>query len=37
VSQDQLPVNADTSAAVIGFHLNFNTLDKATITGIFER
>jgi Raf kinase inhibitor-like YbhB/YbcL family protein len=37
VSQDKLPVNADTSAAVVGFNLNFNTLDKATITGIFER
>jgi hypothetical protein len=37
VSQDQLPVTADTSAAVVGFNLHFNTLDKATITGIFER
>jgi Raf kinase inhibitor-like YbhB/YbcL family protein len=37
VGEDQLPVNADTSAAVVGFHLNFHTLDKATITGIFER
>ena len=37
VGVEQLPVNADTSAAVVGFNLNFNTLDKATITGLFER
>jgi Raf kinase inhibitor-like YbhB/YbcL family protein len=37
VGVDQLPVNADTSAAVVGFNLHFNTLDKATLTGIFER
>ena len=37
VGVDQLPVNADTSAAVVGFQLHFNTLDKASITGIFER
>ena len=37
VGVDQLPVNADTSAAVVGCQLHFNTLDKASITGIFER
>jgi len=37
VGVEQLPVNADTSAAVVGFNLHFNTLDKATLTGIFER
>jgi Raf kinase inhibitor-like YbhB/YbcL family protein len=37
VGMDALPVTADTSAAVVGFHLNFNTLEKATLTGHFER
>ena len=37
VGMDSLPVTADTSAAVVGFHLNFNTLEKATLTGQFER
>ncbi len=37
VGVDKLPVTADTSAAVVGFNLHFNTLAKATITGIFER
>src|SRR5499427_10533437 len=32
---DKLPVTADTSAAVIGFHLNFNTLAKAAIMGLY--
>lgn len=36
VSLDQLPVNADTSAAVVGFYLNFNTLAKASIMGLFK-
>ena len=37
VSQEKLPVTADTSAAVVGFNLHFNTLAKATLTGLFKR
>jgi hypothetical protein len=37
VSQDTLSVNADTSAAVVGFNLHFNTLAKATLMGLFKR
>ena len=37
VSMDALPVTADTSAAVVGFYLNFNTLAKAAIMGLFKR
>lgn len=37
VSQEKLPVNADTSAAVVGFQLNFNTLAKATLMGLYKR
>jgi Raf kinase inhibitor-like YbhB/YbcL family protein len=37
VGVDQLPVNADTSAAVVGFFLNFNTLAKADLMGLFKR
>lgn len=37
VGLDALPVDADTSAAVIGFQLNFNTLEKATLTGMYGR
>ncbi len=37
VKQDALPVNADTSAAVVGFNLHFNTIEKATLTGKFAR
>ena len=37
VSMDRLPVSADTSAAVVGFYLNFNTLAKATLMGLFKR
>lgn len=33
----QLPVTADTSAAVVGFHLNFNTLAKASLIGLYRR
>jgi len=36
VNADQLQVQADTSAAVVGFQLHFATLGKATLTGIFE-
>ncbi len=34
---DSLPVTADTSAAVVGFYLNFNTLAKASLMGLFKR
>jgi hypothetical protein len=37
VKLDALPVGADTSAAVVGFHLNFNTLAKATLIGLYKR
>jgi Raf kinase inhibitor-like YbhB/YbcL family protein len=37
VGVEQLPVTADTSAAVVGFQLNFNTLAKASIVGLFRR
>jgi Raf kinase inhibitor-like YbhB/YbcL family protein len=37
VSADSLPVKADTSAAVVGFQLNFNTLAKAAIMGLYKR
>ena len=37
VGMDKLPVSADTSAAVVGFYLNFNTLAKASLIGLFRR
>lgn len=37
VSLEKLPVAADTSAAVVGFYLNFNTLAKASLMGLFKR
>jgi Raf kinase inhibitor-like YbhB/YbcL family protein len=37
VGSEVLPVNADTSAAIVGFNLNFNTLAKATLMGLFKR
>jgi Raf kinase inhibitor-like YbhB/YbcL family protein len=37
VGVDKLQVTADTSAAVIGFQLNFNTLGKAAIMGLYKR
>jgi Raf kinase inhibitor-like YbhB/YbcL family protein len=37
VSMDALPVTADTSPAVVGFHLNFNTLAKASLMGLYKR
>jgi Raf kinase inhibitor-like YbhB/YbcL family protein len=33
----ELGVTADTSAAVIGFQLHFNTLAKSAIMGLFKR
>ena len=37
VGVDSLPVKADTSAAIVGFQLNFNTLAKAAIMGLYKR
>ncbi len=37
VSMDKLPVTADTAAAVVGFYLNFNTLAKASLMGLYKR
>ena len=37
VSADKLPVQADTSAAVVGFNLHFATLAKASIMGLYKR
>ena len=37
VGMEQLPVNADTTAAVVGFYLNFNTIAKATLMGLYKR
>ena len=37
VKQDALPVNADTSAAIVGFNLHFNTIERVTLTGVFKR
>ncbi|KQW21477.1 YbhB and YbcL [Afipia sp. Root123D2] len=37
VGIDKLSATADTSAAVIGFQLHFNTLAKAAIMGLFKR
>ena len=36
VGTDSLPVEADTSAAVVGFNLHFATLDKATLMGLYK-
>ncbi len=37
VKADKLDVKADTSAAVVGFNLHFNTLAKAELMGLFKR
>jgi len=37
VGADALPVEADSMPAVVGFNLNFATLAKATLTGVFGR
>jgi len=37
VGLKELPVTADTSPAVIGFMLNFNTLAKGAIMGLYKR
>ena len=37
VGAESLPVEVDTSAAVVGFMLNFNTLAKAALMGLYKR
>ena len=37
VGTDKLDVTADTSPAVVGFNLHFNTLARAEIMGLFKR
>lgn len=37
VSAETLPVTADTPAAVVGFNLHFQTLEKAMLMGLFKR
>ena len=37
VSLASLPVTADTSAAIVGFYLNFHTLAKASLIGLYKR
>ena len=34
---EQLQVQADTSAAIVGFQMHFCTLEKATLTGLYKR
>jgi hypothetical protein len=37
VKTDKLDVKDDTSAAVVGFNLHFNTLARVEILGLFRR
>jgi hypothetical protein len=37
VKEESLPVEVDTSAAVVGFQLHFTTLAKATLMGLLKR
>jgi Raf kinase inhibitor-like YbhB/YbcL family protein len=37
VKSDKLEVSADSSAAVVGFNLHFNTLARAAIMGLYKR
>ena len=37
VGLDELPVTADTAAAVVGFYLNFNTVAKSSLMGLYKR
>ena len=37
VNTDELPVTPDLSAAIIGFNLHFMTIEKAVLTGKFEK
>jgi Raf kinase inhibitor-like YbhB/YbcL family protein len=36
VKTERLDVNAESSAAVVGFNLHFNTLAKAAIMGLYK-
>jgi phosphatidylethanolamine-binding protein (PEBP) family uncharacterized protein len=37
VDLDKLDVTADSSAALVGFYLNFHTLAKASLMGLYKR
>ena len=37
VGVDRLDVTPDTSAAVVGFQLHFNTLEKTALMGLYKR
>ncbi len=37
VKEEALPVTEDTSAAVVGFMLHFNTLEKSALMGLYKR
>ncbi|HKN27545.1 MAG TPA: YbhB/YbcL family Raf kinase inhibitor-like protein [Roseiarcus sp.] len=37
VKTERLDVNPDSSGAVVGFNLHFNTLAKAAIMGLYKR
>ena len=37
VSLSQLPVTADSSAALVGFYLHYNSLARASLTGLYKR
>ena len=37
LSTASLSVESDTSAAVVGFMLNFNTIEKSTLMGLYKR
>ena len=37
VREASQPVDADTMPAVVGFNLHFATLEKATLTGLYQR
>ena len=37
VGLDSLPVESETSGAVVGFYLHFNTLEKVSLMGLFKR
>jgi Raf kinase inhibitor-like YbhB/YbcL family protein len=37
VGAEELPVTADTAAAVVGFNLHFGTLAKSTLMGLYKR
>ena len=37
LSVEKLDINADVSPALVGLFLNFNTIEKATIMGLYGR